>query len=654
MSSRFIFVKEKTIRAILSVIIAAVLFAGIGYVKSYAGTNGHSQQDAVNWATARGNEKWCQDVDNAYGCQCVDLILAYYKYLTGSTKSGNACDYRSNALPAGWKRVYSNPQAGDVVVWGPGAKMGWSPLHTEYANSSVGHIGIVWRVNSGGTISTIETNTLTGAAAGYKERYASTAACYIRPDFTTHKHSYTSSVTKQATCTAAGVRTYKCSCGSSYTESIAAVGHKYNQTVVAPTTSAKGYTKYTCSTCGHSYNDNYTDPIKEVDGWKITSALPSDVKADKYEIQYNNYYEKTQTASPGTGWTNAGVVKTEWKNSGSRYTSATDLATSESRLLVASVYYHFCGPNAGNEGNYEQTGKFVHWDSIDASRVTAKYLGTDNGHPYYFVYLNGQQLSCHSGTTCDGSYGTHGNRCKAWYKQNTYQNRTKVTTYKFTKESGWTTTKDSAATKVTYRYRLKQAPHVHNYTSTVTKEPSYESEGIRTYKCSCGNTYTEKIAKLIKPVVDVPEIENEDEDIKDDGQDVGNEDDADKTSNVKTEEPERPAEEKAEKEETADNVIANNTPKQVNLIRVVGGKKKLTVYWDRLPKNIKNYQIEITNTKTKKVKIITVKQTNKKKMSKTVKKLGKGKYKVRIRGINKYGKNNLYGKWSKTKAVKVK
>ena len=636
----------------MSVLLSMLIAISTMSANAFAGTNGHSQQDAVNWATARGNEKWCQDVDGAYGCQCVDLILAYYKYLTGGTKSGNACDYRSNALPSGWKRVYSNPQAGDIVVWGPGVKMGWSPLHTEYANSSFGHIGIVWRVNSGGTISTIETNTLSGSAAAYKERYASTAACYIRPDFNTHKHTYTSSVTKQATCTAAGTRTYKCSCGNSYTESIAAIGHKYNHTVVAPTTSSKGYTKHTCSVCGHTYNDNYTDPIKEVDGWTVSSALPSDVNADKYEIQYNNYYEKTQTASPGTGWTNVGTVKTEWKNSGSRYTSATDLATSEARVLVSSVYYHFCGPNAGNEGNYEQTGKFVHWDSIDASKVTAKYLGTDNGHPYYFVYLNGQQLSCHSGTTCDGSYGSHGNRCKAWYKQNTYQNRTKVTTFKFTKESGWTTTKDSAANKVTYRYRLKQAPHVHNYTSTV-KEPSYESEGIRTFKCSCGNTYTEKIEKLIKPAEEVPEIKDDDI-AEDDGQDVSNKDDAIDTSEAKLEKTESPSEEKAAKEKTLKAMIVKNTPKQVNLTRAVGGKKKLTVYWARLPKNTKSYQIEIKNKKTKKTTKVTVKQTNKKKMSKTVKKLGKGNYTVRIRGINKYGKKNLYGKWSKTKAVKVR
>ena len=44
----------------------------------------------------------------------------------------------------------------------------------------------------------------------------------------THTHSYTSSVTTAASCTAAGVRTYSCSCGNSYTEAIAALGHSYS------------------------------------------------------------------------------------------------------------------------------------------------------------------------------------------------------------------------------------------------------------------------------------------------------------------------------------------------------------------------------------------------------------------------------------------
>ena len=45
-----------------------------------------------------------------------------------------------------------------------------------------------------------------------------------------HTHSYTSKVTKAATCTAAGTKTYTCSCGDSYTETIKATGHKWGNT----------------------------------------------------------------------------------------------------------------------------------------------------------------------------------------------------------------------------------------------------------------------------------------------------------------------------------------------------------------------------------------------------------------------------------------
>ena len=41
-----------------------------------------------------------------------------------------------------------------------------------------------------------------------------------------HKHFYTSSTTKNPTCTEAGVETFTCACNDSYTESIPALGHK--------------------------------------------------------------------------------------------------------------------------------------------------------------------------------------------------------------------------------------------------------------------------------------------------------------------------------------------------------------------------------------------------------------------------------------------
>lgn len=60
-----------------------------------------------------------------------------------------------------------------------------------------------------------------------------------------HTHSYTSSVTTAATCDTAGVRTYTCSCGHSYTEAIPATGHTY--------------VDGTCTNCGAADPD-YEEP----------------------------------------------------------------------------------------------------------------------------------------------------------------------------------------------------------------------------------------------------------------------------------------------------------------------------------------------------------------------------------------------------------
>ena len=54
---------------------------------------------------------------------------------------------------------------------------------------------------------------------------------YDEASSSTHTHSYTSKVTKKATCTTNGVRTYTCSCGDSYTQTIAKTGHKYTSYV---------------------------------------------------------------------------------------------------------------------------------------------------------------------------------------------------------------------------------------------------------------------------------------------------------------------------------------------------------------------------------------------------------------------------------------
>lgn len=68
---------------------------------------------------------------------------------------------------------------------------------------------------------------------------------------TPHTHSYSSRVTVAASCTANGVKTYTCACGSSYTEAISAVGHSWGQwaTTQAPSTTAEGISQRKCNNC---------------------------------------------------------------------------------------------------------------------------------------------------------------------------------------------------------------------------------------------------------------------------------------------------------------------------------------------------------------------------------------------------------------------
>ena len=60
--------------------------------------------------------------------------------------------------------------------------------------------------------------------------------------------------------------------------------------------------------------------------------------------------------------------------------------------------------------------------------------------------------------------------------------------------------------------------HEHKYEATVTKEPTCTEEGIKTYTCSCGEEYTEKIAALGHKEVTDPAVEpTETEDGKTEG-----------------------------------------------------------------------------------------------------------------------------------------
>lgn len=84
-------------------------------------------------------------------------------------------------------------------------------------------------------------------------------------------HDYQVTESKEATCTADGYQVWTCSkCGDSYTEELAATGHSYEVTVVAPTCTEGGYTLHTCR-CGDSFQSDPTEPAGHTWGeWVVT------------------------------------------------------------------------------------------------------------------------------------------------------------------------------------------------------------------------------------------------------------------------------------------------------------------------------------------------------------------------------------------------
>ena len=360
---------KKVLSLILSIVMLITMVT-ISTVSASAAT----AADAVQWVKNQNGKTI--DYDGVYGGQCVDLIMAYYKYLAGYNVSGNAVDYQWNSLPSGWWRDHT-PEPGAVIVWGAGAYMGKSG---HYADSTYGHVGIVTSV-SGGSIDYYDQNSYQyGQKVGLHTGHAAnSAACYIHPSFilpppgdpwvnvyadgitetnavlhasvnpmqastsigvqlatspnelslwcedvgnvnfidawfnlneygktlkpgTTYyyrfffyngadyvkfsetmsfktqcSHSYTSSITKAATCTEKGKRTYTCSkCGYMYSEDINATGHSWNQPVF--TFSADGKTATAKRVCKN--NSAHTEDANVTVTSKVTKEPTTTTKGE--------------------------------------------------------------------------------------------------------------------------------------------------------------------------------------------------------------------------------------------------------------------------------------------------------------------------------------------------------------------------------------
>lgn len=101
-----------------------------------------------------------------------------------------------------------------------------------------------------------------------------------------HTHKYAENVTKEATCVEAGTKTFTCTCGDSYTEELAALGHNYQNG--------------TCTVCGDK--EVITHLFETATGYAVS------LSADGTELTCYSFsasellYDLCIAEKPATGW----------------------------------------------------------------------------------------------------------------------------------------------------------------------------------------------------------------------------------------------------------------------------------------------------------------------------------------------------------------
>ena len=168
--------------------------------------------------------------------------------------------------------------------------------------------------------------------------------CTIYAHWRTHEHSYTETITKKATCTTNGTKTFKCACGDAYEETIKATGHLHKETrnKKEATETTEGYT-------GDIYCKDCNTLLEK---GKIIPKLEETVDKDAPIIQAESVqgYAGDEVTIPVTIKQNSGIA-------GFSYDVNYDSSKLQLKKMAAGT--------VTKEGAFTTNGNVVNWYTTD-------------------------------------------------------------------------------------------------------------------------------------------------------------------------------------------------------------------------------------------------------------------------------------------------
>lgn len=128
-------------------------------------------------------------------------------------------------------------------------------------------------------LKTLENGTYT-LTYTFSDGSIDTFALTVKNVKSSHTHSYTAKVTKEATCITEGERIYTCTCGDRYTETIPAKGHSESAWIIdkAATAIENGSKHTECTTCGKVIKTEVIPATGEVSDRKETVIFTGSAK----------------------------------------------------------------------------------------------------------------------------------------------------------------------------------------------------------------------------------------------------------------------------------------------------------------------------------------------------------------------------------------